>query len=1329
MTPGQEVADRFQIERLAGAGGMGSVFRALDLRTRQSVALKVLMTQMHHFADRFVREAEILAELRHPGIVDYVAHGDSASHGLYLAMEWLDGEDLSRRLARAPLSLGETLTLGADVGNALGFAHGRGVIHRDIKPSNLFLVGNRVDHVKILDFGIAHLPRAAVTHTGTMLGTPGYIAPEQARGSRDIDARADVFAMGCVVFECLTGRPPFVAEQPLGVLAKILFEEAPRVLALRPDVPTVLDDLVARMLSKDPEVRPRDGSAVARELSAIAQLPSIRLGSVPPDPAHVSSVPSHRPALTGAEKRLISVIFASNPAPPIPSDNDVTMRVEADTSDRPQLERIAQSFGGRYEPLVDGSAVVTVVAPGSATDQAARAARCALALRQVLPLSPMALATGRSVVTDRRLPVGEAIDRAVRLLRRARKVEPATEGDADAGIHLDDVTAGLLDGRFDVGGDQVGLVLRSEREQAPAERTLLGKPTSCVGRERDLALLFGLFEECLAEPLARAVLLTGPAGIGKSRIRHEALSRIRQREEPIQIWTARGDPMGTGSPFAMLGQAVRRGLGLVEGESLAVRQQKVRARVALHFVGEDAARVTEFIAELVSAPLPEGGSPRLRAARQDAMLMGDQLRRAWEDFVAAECADDPLVIVLEDLHWGDLPSVRLIEFALGRLHDRALFVLALARPEVHELFPSLWAERGVQEIRLGELSKKGSEKLVRQVLGESVDAVAVERIVAQAAGNAFYLEELIRAIAEGRGDTLPETVLAMIEARLMELEPDARRALRAASIFGQVFWAEGVAALLGGARRAPQLDRLLADLSKRELISTRGETRFPGATEYVFRHALVREAAYGMLTDQDRELGHRLAGAWLDGAGDSDAIVLAEHFDRGGEPARAVGLYRRAAEQALEGHDLGAALARASRGLLLGAAAGVAAEVTGALHVTEAAAHLWRGEFDATEQSATRAMSLLPSGSALWFRAATWAIVSESGRLMRLDKLEGWIASAAEARPAEDARGTRIVCLSRGAVALVAAGQRERAAALLADIEALVLAETGLDPAILADVHRSRAFHALYAGDLVGALEHFEMTIAAAEQANDARTACLIRCNLGFVYKQLGAFERAEQALRLSLSSAERMGLRNVCAAATHNLGMVLAFRGQLEEAALVEGRAVESYQTLGDKRLEGGSRCYLSAIALLAGDLELAEEEARKAVELLVISPPTRVAALAALARALLARGKLESADHAARDAVELLDTLLQVEEGEAAARLARAETLWANGEREAAVVALKAARARVLARAGAIQRPELRQSYLGRVPENARLLELVREWRLEPAEADDLTVLPPRA
>src|SRR5262249_9597656 len=160
-------------------------------------------------------------------------------------------------------------------------------------------------------------------------------------------------------------------------------------------------------------------------------------------------------------------------------------------------------------------------------------------------------------------------------------------------------------------------------------------------------------------------------------------------------------------------------------------------------------------------------------------LMGDQTRRAWVDFIGARCAAVPLLLVLEDLHWGDLPTVRFIDEALRRLKDRPWMVLGLARPEVHELFPKLWAERDVQEIRLGELRPQAGARLVRQVLGERASVEMVARLVAQADGNAFYLEELIRAAAEGNTEALPETVLSMIQGRLEALDAEARRVLRA----------------------------------------------------------------------------------------------------------------------------------------------------------------------------------------------------------------------------------------------------------------------------------------------------------------------------------------------------------------------------------------------------------------------------------------------------------------------------------------------------------------------------------------------------------------------
>ena len=1318
MIPGRVVGERFEIEQAAGRGGMGSVFRARDAKAGgERVALKILHADMHEHAERFLREAQILAELRHPGIVRYVAHGESPDCGLYLAMEWLEGEDLSHRLARVPLTLGETLTLARNVAGALGAAHARGVVHRDVKPSNLFLVQGRVDDVRVLDFGIAHVEQVAVTQTGAMLGTPGYIAPEQARGSRHVGPPADIFALGAVLFECLTGRPPFVAEHALGVLAKILFEEAPSVFELWPEVPTFIDTLIARMLAKDPADRPPNAAALLTELAKGEEPSRAELLSLPPVGRSLAPRgPSARPALTGKERRLVSVIFAGLESRAAERPAEATVQLAHQRADTDRLATIAESFGGRFEQLVDGSIVVTLVGQGSATDQAAQAARCALALRSELPDAPLALATDRGVVSDGRLPVGEAIDRAVRLLRLQRASSPPQASSATAepsppGIRLDEVTAGLIDPRFEVDGDESGLRLRCEKELALSARTLLGKPTPCVGRERELALLFGLFEECVAEPMARAILITGTAGIGKSRVRHELLQRIRQHGEGPQIWTVRGDPMSQGSPFAMLGQALRRGIGIVEGETLVVRQQKVRARVARHFAGDDAIRVAEFIAEITGAPFPSESSPPLAAARQNAMLMGDQMRRSWEEFLAAESAEQPVVIVLEDLHWGDLPSVRFLDFALERLADRPLFVVALARPEVAELFPGLWDGRKLEQIRLAELTRKGSEKLVRQVLGESVDRAIVERVVTQAAGNAFYLEELIRAVAAGGGDALPATVLAMVQARLEALEPNLRRTLRAAAVFGQVFWDDGVDRLLGGPRRGINVADWLSNLAGQELISARSESKFPGRREYTFRHALVREAAYEMLTEQDRALGHRLAGVWLGDAGESDAIVLAEHLDRGGEPAKAVGWYRRAAEQALEGHDLAAVLSRAGRGITLGLASRVADDVLGALRVSEAAAHLWRGEVDRAARSAADAMGRLPPGDVLWFRAAMWAIVSESGQSMRLDRLNHWIAAVASAEPAPGARGAQIVCLARGAITLTAAGERGTDE-LLSQIEKLAGDRSGLDPATIADVERARAFRFLYAGDLVAALTAFEATISAAEQANDRRTSCLIRCNLGFVYKQLGAFEHAEQELRLSLGMAEEMGLRNVSAAAIHNLGMVLGYLGRLAEAEEVEQKALATYLRLGDKRLQGGSHYYLSTIALLGGDCERAEREAKSAADLLENSPPMRVCALSAWARALLALGRSGEALGLARSAVEILDGLVRVEEGEAAARLAYAEALAATGDQTGATVAITIARERILARAVEMHRADLKQSYLERVVDNARILELARAW-----------------
>ena len=285
---------RFAVERSVAAGGMGQVFRGIDRQSGALVGVKTV--RIAGGADRFQREIQILARLRHPGIVAYVAHGRVADE-FYLVMEWLEGEDLGARLAGAELSIQAAVSIAVQVAAALGAAHSQGVVHRDVKPSNVFLADWRVDRVKLLDYGVARWAgMETLTGTGLVVGTPAYMAPEQARGERDIDARADVYALGALLFRCLAGRPPFEGDNPNELMAAALHCSAPALGELI-DVNPEIAALVGQMLDKDPRRRPPDGAAAWAALvnidvkGLLATLPSPR-----PQPIANSSVALPTPA-------------------------------------------------------------------------------------------------------------------------------------------------------------------------------------------------------------------------------------------------------------------------------------------------------------------------------------------------------------------------------------------------------------------------------------------------------------------------------------------------------------------------------------------------------------------------------------------------------------------------------------------------------------------------------------------------------------------------------------------------------------------------------------------------------------------------------------------------------------------------------------------------------------------------------------------------------------------------------------------------------------------------------------------------------------------------
>jgi hypothetical protein len=263
---------RFQILREAGAGGMGRVYQAVDPDRDRQLAIKVLARQTLDDLARFAAEAEVLEKLEHEAIVAYVAHGTTPDGEPYLAMAWLDGESLASRLRRELLSVREAVQLAERVAGALAYAHSRGVVHRDLKPSNLILAGGDPGRAVLVDFGVARDSAVdrALTRTGQMVGTPGFMAPEQARGG-GIDGRADLFALGCVLYQSLTGRPPFDADELIGVLALLLLEDPAPLGELAPAVPRRLESLVSWLLAKDPAARPADAERVAAELAAIAR--------------------------------------------------------------------------------------------------------------------------------------------------------------------------------------------------------------------------------------------------------------------------------------------------------------------------------------------------------------------------------------------------------------------------------------------------------------------------------------------------------------------------------------------------------------------------------------------------------------------------------------------------------------------------------------------------------------------------------------------------------------------------------------------------------------------------------------------------------------------------------------------------------------------------------------------------------------------------------------------------------------------------------------------------------------------------------------------------
>ncbi len=294
---------RYQLLERLGQGAMAQVYRALDPASGSHVAIKILyphLTSDEGFVARFRREAQAAAALDHPHIIRVLDHGTDGEMS-YLVMELVDGPSLKTVLEQReePLDPQEAVSLVATLADALEHAHRQGVVHRDVKPSNVLLREGRLDSPVLTDFGVARMVEATVdTAAGTTLGTPAYMAPEQGEGKSG-DARSDIYALGVILYELLTGRPPFEAESPYAVILRHIHTPPPPPRRLRPALPRTLEAATLRALAKEPTARYPSAAAFAEALRQSLTL-------TPPSRLHPFAY-----ALAGIAALLLLILFAA----------------------------------------------------------------------------------------------------------------------------------------------------------------------------------------------------------------------------------------------------------------------------------------------------------------------------------------------------------------------------------------------------------------------------------------------------------------------------------------------------------------------------------------------------------------------------------------------------------------------------------------------------------------------------------------------------------------------------------------------------------------------------------------------------------------------------------------------------------------------------------------------------------------------------------------------------------------------------------------------------------------------------------------------------------
>ncbi len=945
---------------------MGAVWRAWDERLERWVALKQIRADavLRHGRERLRREARAAARLNHPSIV-HVYDILEGTDGDWIVMELVEGKTVRRLLdeerAFAPA---RAVKLCREIAEGLAEAHAHGILHRDLKASNVIVAPS--GRAKILDFGLAkEIPREGVPGSGmdltlsvpgNILGTCYAMSPEQALG-QTLDERSDLFSLGSLLYEMLTGKVPFWAENNVLSLARVLKHRPP---PLEPPVPPQVCLLVERLLQKEPWDRPKSAAEVLAVLESavdpsvagsVAALlpppflppPFLPAPPLPPDEtvdvtlADGRGLAAGRPTTDGqrqssGERRTVTIACCALVQLDRPAGGSGALALEALSEAAITFEsmgrKVCQELAGSFGAVPNRTLWLCFGYPQAHEDDAERAVRAALELQRRFATLPVAGArrlairtgvhTGPAVVVPRAsaeqaLQPGDTFEIALaiqsqmpagrigvsaascRLLGRKFATQPVPA------VHVRD-----LDATVDV--YELGSPLEPGAPGAPGSREN-GPAAPLVNRDAELQILL---DRCR---LARcgsgqAVLIAGEAGIGKSRLAR-ALAEHLAAEAPTLL-TAHGSTFTQNTPLAPIVHLLSRALFASEEAAGSADEKLRRLEEVLDEHGLPRPDHAPLLAALLALPTGERYpplvlSPEARRKRTLATILA---------LLGALAERHPLVLVIEDLHWIDPSTLELLDLLLGEIAALPLLLVATFRPE----FTAPWHHRtSVTQLSLSGLSEAHTRQLVAQVAEGKALPVALHReIVVRTDGNPLFIEELTKTVLETDGPLrepagIPFTLGSSLLARLDRLG-EAKEIAQLAAVLGRTFTLELLEAF--SQIKGEALRGALGRLVQAEILYRRGPAQ---GTRYIFKHALIQDAAYLSLLAGDREQLHRqlvrLLQEEFPAVAEAEPELMAHHSERGGLIPEAVEQLQKAGFGAMQRSALREAVSHLSRAL------------------------------------------------------------------------------------------------------------------------------------------------------------------------------------------------------------------------------------------------------------------------------------------------------------------------------------------------------------------------------------------------------------------------------